>query len=91
MKFKWDVCAKMAANFLAAEEEEEISSSLQPTKGMKERGSWWGSGGVDEFTSPTLKALQSTAFKSGMNVISAAVLHGPLTGRLIGRLPFAPN
>lgn len=79
----------MAANFLADDdeddddEEEEISSSLVPTRSE--------GGGVNEFSSSVLKALQSTAFKSGVNVISTAVLHGPLTGRLIGRLPFAPN
>ncbi len=72
----------MAANFLA-DEEEEISSSLVPTRSE--------GGGVNKFTSSALKALQLTAFKSGVNVISAAVLHGPLTGCLIGRLPFAPN
>lgn len=74
----------MAANFLADdEEEEEISSSLVPTRSE--------GGEVNKFTSSALKALQLTAFKSGVNVISAAVLHGLLTGRLIGRLPFAPN
>lgn len=83
MTFKWDVCAKMAANSLAEEEEEEISSSLVPTRSE--------GGGVNEFLSSVPKALQLTAFKSGVNVISAEVLHGPLTGRLIGGLLFAPN
>lgn len=84
MTFKWGVCAKMAANFLAVEEEEEeISFSLQP---MRSEG-----GGVNRSVSSGLKALQSTAFKSAVNVISAAVLHGPLTSRPIGWLPFAPN
>lgn len=69
----------MAANFLVCEEEEEeISSSLVPTRSE--------GGGANEFSSSVLKALQSTAFKSGVNVISAAVSHGPLTGRLIGQL-----
>lgn len=83
MTFKWDVCAMMAPNFLCDEEEEEINSSLVPTRSE--------GGGVNEFSSSALKALQSTAFKSAVNVICAAVLHGLLTGRLIGRLPSAPK
>lgn len=60
MTFKWDVCAKMAANFLAdeEEEEEEIRSSLGPT--------WSEGGGVNELPSSVLKALQLTAFRSGV-------------------------
>lgn len=84
MTFKWDVCAKMAAKFFfGGRGGGGDKLSLWP---MRSAG-----GGVNEFMSSVLKALQSTAYKSGVNVISAAVLHGPLTSRLIGRLPFASN